>query len=144
MELRAADREDAAIILEWRNDDTVRANSFSKDIISWDEHIKWFERKMADENCLMFILEDEGERVGSLRLDITESVAEISYMVAPGKRGKGYGKQILSFSDSVAPEAVKTLVGLVEKQNEASIRCFESDGYVKLIANDIYCFIKSL
>ncbi len=143
MKLRKADINDAGTILEWRNDESTREGSFSKDIIQWEDHIKWYEKKLADENCLMFIAEDEGRSVGSLRIDIDENVGEISYMVAPEMRGRGYGKEILECTEKELPERISVLAGLVRKENQASIKCFENNGYVKLNADTTVCFIKS-
>ena len=142
MILRKADIEDAASILEWRNDESTRAASFSKDVIQWEDHIKWYEKKLSDENCLMFIAEDEGRSVGSLRIDINGNVGEISYMVAPAMRGKGYGTGILELSEKELPDCISALVGLVRKENQPSLKCFENNGYVKLNADTSVCFIK--
>ena len=48
MKLRPAVMDDAEIVLEWRNDETTRNNSFSKDIISLDVHKKWYKNKLDD------------------------------------------------------------------------------------------------
>ncbi|WP_029231888.1 GNAT family N-acetyltransferase [Butyrivibrio sp. VCB2006] len=143
MQLRRATMDDALDVLVWRNDETTRQNSFTQDLISQEDHLKWFKRKLEDENCIMYILED-GTSVGSIRLDVTDNIGEISYMIAPDKRGKGYGKKILKLVEQTSEAGeIKSLVGFVNESNPASAKCFESNGYVKLIANNIYCYIKT-
>lgn len=143
MILRKAGARDAEAILEWRNDESTRANSFSGSIIPWEDHIKWLEKKLKDENCLMFIAEDQGSKVGSLRIDIEDNVGEISYMVAPNMRGKGYGTELLKLAEKELPDNIWVLAGLVRRENPASCKCFEKNGYVKLNADTSVCFIKA-
>lgn len=152
MQLRKAIMDDAGFILDMRNDEKTRENSFNKDIISFDSHVKWFEKKLSDPNCRMLIMVDGEARVGSIRLDITGDngeFGEISYMIAPDKRGKGYGKAILNLvCDYVSGEeecnSVKVLAGFVKQENKASIRCFTENGFAELVAGDINCFLKTV
>lgn len=145
MLLRKAQMEDALKALEWRNDETTRMNSFNHEIITEDAHLAWFKRKLEDKTCQLYILEDDEEPSGSIRIDIDGEIGEISYMIAPGKRGRGYGPAILELLEKEASTAgIKTLVGFVDKNNKASARCFEKNGYTMLTAGDIYCFIKNI
>ncbi len=145
MLLRKAQMEDALNALEWRNDETTRMNSFNHEIIKREDHLEWFRRKLNDKACFLYILEDEEGPSGSVRIDITGEVGEISYMIAPEKRGMGYGSEILGLLEKeITATGVKTLVGFVEKDNKASGRCFEKNAYTKLTAGDINCFIKNI
>ena len=127
--LRKAKMDDAMDIFLWRNDESTRRNSFSKNIIDYDSHLKWLEGKLSDPSCLMFILEDDERKVGNIRIDIDNKEGEISYMIAPDSRGKGYGKLILSLVEKTLPQDVKTLTALVLKDNAASGKCFLTNGY---------------
>ncbi|WP_026661761.1 GNAT family N-acetyltransferase [Butyrivibrio proteoclasticus] len=149
MLLRRATMDDALDVLSWRNDETTRMNSFKKDVISKESHLKWFKKKIDDENCLMYILEDKNVKAGSARVDIADDVGEISYMIAPGERGKGLGKSIIELLETM-PEIVgndnrkqiRCLVGFVNKDNIASAKCFKGNKYTELNAGDIKCYIK--
>lgn len=68
--LRKANIKNAQIILDWRNDLLRRNSSFSKKIIDFETHIKWFRNKLSNKNCLMYMLMDELECVGLLRIDV--------------------------------------------------------------------------
>lgn len=142
--LRKASIDDAKITLEWRNDPLTRENSFSKDPIDPEAHIKWFNSRLSDESCLMFIMMDGTERVGQLRVDKVNDIGKISYMVAPNKRRMGYGKQIIKLAEGVINSNIKVLVGLVENFNEASKKCFIANDYSEFIGGDIICYIKAL
>lgn len=142
--LRPANRDDAEIVLEWRNDKQTRENSFSKDVIDLDTHLKWFEGKLSDENCFFYILMDDEKRVGQIHIDRMNDIGEVSYMIAPDQRGKGYGKHIIKLIDGLMKDKVKVLVGLVEDSNTASRKCFEANSYSELSGGNLVCFVKTL
>lgn len=142
--LRKADINDADIILEWRNDKVTRNNSFTKELLDPAGHLIWFRGKLSDESCFMFILMDGSEKIGYLRIDCINSIGRISYIIAPCKRNKGYGKKIIGLSESVMPDNVKALAGFVNNSNEPSKKCFIRNGYTELAAGDISFYIKLL
>lgn len=142
--LRRATMEDALDILRWRNDETSRANSFTKDVIDLDSHKKWLSKKLSQKNCHMFIMMDGQDKVGNIRVDVTDDAGEISYLIAPEKRGKGYGKKIIALIEKEMPDEVKTLMGLTLKTNDASGRCFLASGYTASDAEDALCYSKRI
>lgn len=145
--LREATIEDAEDVLRWRNDPKTRENSFNKEMIDLKSHLSWFEKKLKQKDCLMFIMMDDGQKVGNIRLDVTEGVGEISYMIAPEYRGKGYGRKILILLEAKLNDLgadVKTLTAFVLKDNIASMRCFMDNGYTGEDAGDSFCYSKTL
>lgn len=147
MELRRATMDDAEVLLKWRNDEKTRAGSFTQNIISLDSHKRWLKSKLDDSNCHLFILTEGNELLGNVRLDVTGEngeVGEISYVINPDHRGKGYGKEILRTLEDVVPSGVKALAGFVKTDNVASQRCFEANGYVELSAGEVIGYIKLL
>ncbi len=148
MELRKANKDDAKQLLEWRNDEATRKNSFSSEVISLDEHLRWLDKRLKDPKCHMFILEDEGNALGNIRLDILDDegkIGEISYVIAPKFRGKGYGSKVLALVEEKAKEiGVSTLTGLVKAENTASRRCFEKQKYTSVVGGPIVTYIKLL
>lgn len=142
--LRTATLADAEMILKWRNDAVTRANSFSKDEIALDTHIKWMEGRLSDEASAMYIMMDGESCVGQLRIDKVKGVGEISYMIAPDERKKGYGKQIIALAQEVAGADIKALMGLVEKANAPSAKCFLANDYAEFVGGTELCYIKIL
>jgi len=142
--LRRATMEDALDILRWRNDETSRANSFNKDVIDLDSHKKWLSKKLSQKDCHMFIMMDGQDKVGNIRVDVTDDAGEISYLIAPEKRGRGYGKKIIALIEKEMPYEVKTLMGLTLKTNDASGRCFLASGYTASDAEDALCYSKRI
>ncbi|WP_022765726.1 GNAT family N-acetyltransferase [Butyrivibrio sp. XPD2006] len=147
--LRNATIEDAQDVFNWRNDPTTRANSFNKDEIDLESHMLWFGKRLGRENTLMYILMNGNKKVGNIRIDIEGTTGEISYMIAPEARGKGYGKKILALlektlSESEAGERINRLSGSVLKGNRASCRCFLANGYSETEQEDSYFFTKEI
>ncbi|PWT26280.1 hypothetical protein CPT75_03655 [Butyrivibrio fibrisolvens] len=145
MHLRKADMDDALLVLEWRNDEKARMNSFNHEVISKEDHIRWFKKKLIDESCRFFILEDEEGPAGCVRVDVIKDVGEVSYMIAPERRGRGYGTKSLKLAEEELHNSeIKTMAGFVIGENHASAKCFENNRYAKLSAGDIYCYIKNI
>lgn len=147
--LRNATIEDAQDVFNWRNDPDTRANSFNKDEIDLESHMLWFGKRLGRENTLMYILMNGNQKAGNIRIDIEGTTGEISYMIAPKARGKGYGKKILALlektlSETPAGERITGFKGSVLKGNKASCRCFLANGYTQSEEEDSYCFTKEI
>ena len=142
MYLRKATIDDAMDILAWRNDPQTRAASFNKEEIDPYSHIKWFRGKLADENCELFILTDGEKKLGHIRVDINDNTGTISYMINPTHRGKGYGTEMIRLLDAAVDKRVSVLSALVEKDNAASQKCFERNGYERREEGDTIRYSK--
>ena len=140
--LRAVTAEDAKTLFDWTNDPVTRQNSFQSKPVLWEEHIAWLQRKLEDENCFFFILTDGERDYGTIRVDYLpkEGYGLISFSVAPGQRGKGHGRRMLFLLENFLKEFqaeeykqkrlnLTLLRGEVKKENTASRRCFEANGY---------------
>ena len=93
--LRPVTADDISTIYEWVNDPDVRANSFTSDPISWDDHAAWWNRFTADPAARMWILEVDGTPVGQFRTTVDEHRGELGYLVAPEHRGQGHAALLL-------------------------------------------------
>ena len=132
--LREVTIDDAELLFKWVNDPDTRSNSFDSHVISWEEHKNWFERMMSDPNQASYILVHEDTPVGQIRFNLSVNIAEISYSIAPQERGKGYGKQIIHLAIMKIKNEfpnITTIQALVKPQNEASIMCFQHNGFVE-------------
>lgn len=99
MILRPATMDDAAILFAWRNDPETRANSLNTDPVPWESHCDWLSASLENHNRDLLVAEIEGVPVGTVRIDRGEET-EISWTVAPDRRGKGIGKQMVSLACS--------------------------------------------
>jgi len=90
-----AKQEDWKILLEWRNDEKTRNNSINTSIISEAEHKNWFFASLNNPNRIIYIVEENNQKIGTVRVDKQADETYISWTVAPEYRGKGYGKQMV-------------------------------------------------
>ena len=125
--LRKATLEDAQQLFEWRNDPATRANSFQKDKVSWEQHIAYLRRVLADERIELFVAEAGHDAVGTGRSVFGENVYNLSWTVAPHKRGQGWGKKLLVAMIALLPEGAEFSAEVLDK-NEASHRMAEAVG----------------
>jgi len=142
LSLRKANMDDALDILKWRNDEKSIDGSFSKEKIAIPQHMEWYKKKLASDKCHMFILEEDGEKAGLVRVDQEGNVGELSIMIAPEKRGRGFGNEIMALVEKHLPEGVNALVGFVLPDNHPSRKMYLANGYNEFIAGDITCYIK--
>ena len=134
LRLRAATLEDCRLLWEWRNDPEVRANSFNPDLIRWDEHVDWFRQKLADPNCLIYVVVDEESTpIGQVRFDINyEGSAEVDVSIDVKARNKGYGSAALKLACQCAVQefSVRKALAHIKEDNKASISAFAKAGFI--------------
>lgn len=131
--LRRAKMDDMDLLFGWANDDAVRRNAFHTEKIAYEEHVKWFSKMMADESVHQYILCDDANPIGQLRLDIENKTGVVDYSICAERRGKGYGSAILKLVrqqlENDGTTYVMKLVGQVKYGNLASARAFERCGF---------------
>ncbi len=163
--LREATYQDAKMLLDWRNDPETRAASFDTREIRFEDHMRWYEKALADPSALMYIMEDDGEAVGQIRLNVevedtdgkwnsysnevrdsSKTRARISYSVAPGFRGRGYGSKLLALVEEQAKldARTSTLYGEVRTDNIASQKAFLKNGYLETIGPEENTYTKQI
>ncbi len=135
LKIRNAEQRDAHLIWQWANDPVVREQSYSSNMIPWNNHITWFSKKLNDTSCYYYILENEDNSVGQIRFDIDgENKATLSYLIAPSFRSKGMGAWILSKGIKKLlcdASQVRKVIGHVKKINIVSQKSFEKLNFVK-------------
>ena len=130
--LRKAEFADIDILFEWVNDVETRKNAFDSHVITYEEHLKWFEKMMRDQNQVQYIMMNGDVPVGQVRLLISGTEAEIDYSISTKVRGYGYGKHILLLiKERVRKDypSIKKLIGKVKLSNVASANCFLKNGF---------------
>jgi len=131
--LRPLVQEDQEITYLWATNPEIRKFSFSKDKISFEQHVKWLESKRQDHNCYYYILIIGGQEAGSIRFDVSGDQALISYLLAPDFQGKGFGTKILEMGMTTLLKdnpVIKVFTGKVINENKASVYIFNKLDYV--------------
>jgi len=142
IELTTAKPEDSEITYKWASDPEVRKWSFNTNPILLEEHNKWFSEKVKDTNCIYYIARMNNESIGSIRFDLEDNMAIISYLLDPAFHGRGLGQallikgcktfSVLNFKENQLSE----IIGYVSNENFASRKVFENIGFVKTVEPD--------
>jgi RimJ/RimL family protein N-acetyltransferase len=130
--LRPVVAEDCRRLWEWRNEQATREASFNSEYIPFEEHERWFLRKLPDHQLRIFIAQDrQGHEIGYVRFDVKDEEAEISVSLDKNKRGKGYGSAIIKTGSDylLSVEPVERIVARIKRANPASILAFERAGF---------------
>jgi UDP-2,4-diacetamido-2,4,6-trideoxy-beta-L-altropyranose hydrolase len=133
LRLRPATEDDARLLLEWANDPAARAASFQGGAIGWEEHVAWLGRRLADPDCLLWLVETpEGEPAGVVRFDLdAEGVATISLNLAPAQRGRGLASPLIlaACQELRRTHPTATVRALIKPENTASQKAFARAGF---------------
>lgn len=129
LSVRPVGRDDAGILWHIANDAEVRQQAVDSAPIPWDSHLDWFEKRLADENCDIYLLESDGVPVGQIRFDIEKATATVDYALLAGVRGRGLGRELIERGTDLLRARrggqVRTVQAWVRPENAASLRVFQ-------------------
>jgi UDP-2,4-diacetamido-2,4,6-trideoxy-beta-L-altropyranose hydrolase len=148
MTLIRAQESDLLTTFNWANDRSIRAFSFNNEPITLAVHSSWYLNKIKDENCFYYLGVIDGKAIGSIRFDMSDKTALISYLIDPAYHNRGLGLLLLKKAVSRlildTDHTVTIIVGRVMFANIASIKAFERLGYEKNIEHQSYKFVKKI
>lgn len=104
---RSATMQDADLLLEWRNDPETRNASHNTAKIKKEEHIFWLKKNLTEKNRQLLIVEENGVPVGTVRVDFSDGVYELSWTVGPNEKGRGVGKRMVSILSHQISEPIR-------------------------------------
>jgi spore coat polysaccharide biosynthesis predicted glycosyltransferase SpsG len=129
---RLAGMADARILWEWANDPEVRNSSFHTEPIGWEDHVRWFERRIGEPTTRIYICADEdGALVGQLRVECHDRVGVIDVSIARNRRGEGLAAPLISAGvrrafEDLPSTMLEVLVAEIRMENARSARSFEA------------------
>lgn len=140
LHLRDAEFNDWEELLRWRNDDSTREFSKTKDPVDERDHKAWLSNVLDSPDHLLFIVEtdDKKEPVGMVRFDrirTAESEFRVSINLDPSMRGQGLGGRALGMGirnfDDLSPDCC-TIIADIDPQNVASAKIFLANGFERV------------
>lgn len=142
--IRKVSKSDFELLFAWRNDEEVVKNSRYQKMVSREEYEKWFDERLVDEKIHMFILEEDGEQVGQIKIEPNEKELLITYSVGKEHRGKGSGKKAVGNLEEFIRnnrdmfKDYDELVAYISAENQPSIAVFKSLDYYLKEGNEYY------
>lgn len=144
--VKKAEISDIKDLFEWRNHSIARKNSFNTRKISWNEHKKWFNKKINDKNSTIYIVCDkENVKIGVTRFDEVENVIKINIMLNPEFIGKGFGEKIIKAGAKKflqETNVTKPIIAEIKYDNIASIKSFKNAGFKENFLTYVYKNVK--
>jgi spore coat polysaccharide biosynthesis protein SpsF len=124
--------EDRDFVLACRRDaDAVRWSRAGR-AIAPEEHARWFTAALANPAIRLRTARVDGERVGTVRVDVRGGGGEVGIAVVSHRRGQGLARALLGalVADCASDPQVVDLVACVHPENERSLRAFAAAGFV--------------
>ncbi len=145
---RSANSNDMDLLYSWRNEKSVRENSYDSSIISFKDHKKWFKRKLNDTKAGIFILEMNNIPVGTVRFEKgSNEYSIVSIIIAKIFRKKGYASEGLKMLSKYIIKEInfsKKVIANIKKGNDLSLKSFIRAGYKIVKGNDMVCNLPSI
>lgn len=123
--LRSATIRDADLLLQWRNDPITRESSRNSNMVGEEEHVSWLRSVLEDPRRKLFIAEEAGLAVGTVRADWHNDLVELSWTVSAEARGRGVGKRMVKL---LAEQISGPVCAEVKPGNMASVKIAEYAG----------------
>lgn len=119
------------MLLAWRNDPVTRESSIDTEPVAEENHRRWLDASIGSDDRHLFVVEVDGEPVGTTRLDRRQGGWEISITVAPEHRGKGLSGELLDvttewFDGNIDGDVI---LSTIKQTNLASLALFAKKGY---------------
>jgi len=130
--LKQACESDCELVFLWANDPEARKESFSANLITWEEHVQWFEKKIMDKKCIFFIaFNGQAQPIGQVRFEVDGQDAVISLSIDSNFRGSGLSCPIIARAAEKMfnRRIVSRINAFIKPHNVRSIKAFELAGF---------------
>jgi len=135
IKIRKASIKDALFFYELRNEKSARKNFFNKKNIKYNNHLKWYKRKIKKKNAIFLVaLNNNSERIGTVRYETEKIFTNISNNISKKYRNLGYGSKIIKNSEKFLKQKL-IIISRIKNNNKASIKIFKKNNY-KVIKNN--------
>lgn len=134
--IRKALIKDIDELFNWVNsEESLIYKLENKNIISYDEHKKWFVKRLNDLNTYIWIIENlDKKSIGQIRFQKkTNLYLDVDIYIIKNKREKGIAYKALLLSMSKINNVL--LRAIIKKNNIASFNFFKKCGFI-LISED--------
>lgn len=118
--------DDWQLLLDWRNNETVRNNSKNSEPIEEEKHKQYISNLIESTDRDQYFYVVNSTKVGYIREDRYEDYTELSYVISPDQQGKGYGVKMMA---KYLELNKGIFVCNIKEDNIASIKMVERNGF---------------
>jgi UDP-2,4-diacetamido-2,4,6-trideoxy-beta-L-altropyranose hydrolase len=131
--LREAKQKDCSLYWEWVNEAEVRKQAFIQEMISWENHLTWFQKRLDDKQTMLVLAISEYGPIGQVRFEQTDEKVSIDYSLGRAMRGYGHGKFLMQSAIGFCQKRLTgTLRAEVKITNFRSISIFKELGFKEI------------
>lgn len=142
IKIRKASIEDAIFFYELRNEKSARKNFFNKKNIKYNDHLKWYKKKIKNKNSIFLVaLSNNSEKIGIVRYETEKIFTNISINISKKFRNVGYGSKIIKISEKFLKQNL-IIISRIKKNNKASIKLFKKNNYKVIKSNNDLMLMK--
>ena len=126
--VRTVEPKDIQSIYNLSNNPFVRRNSFNQENIVYEDHGRWFIKKINDPEHIFLVAENDGRFLGQIRLDVADDQATVNISIVDSYRWLGVGRTLSHKAFSYLLQknpVVRYIKAYVKKENESSLKFFE-------------------
>ncbi|PLX15434.1 MAG: hypothetical protein C0601_12940 [Candidatus Muiribacterium halophilum] len=130
--IRKAESDDCKKVFDLANEKSVRENSYNSDLIIFEEHKIWYDKKIKDKDEIFLLGFYKDHLVGQVRFSKQEKNVIVGISISPQFRGMNAASLILSLGEKILKEEFKEIENIyayVKNTNKASIGIFKKNGY---------------
>ena len=138
--LRLLCAEDLPMTLAWRNREDIRVQFIHSDIITWEQHLAWWQQYQAKNNDFVFIIEETQQlhrpvgQVSLYNIDLEKREAEYGRLMIGDNeaRGKGLARRATELLIAWAFDTLKLKRIHLEvfKNNTTAVNLYRQCGFV--------------
>jgi UDP-2,4-diacetamido-2,4,6-trideoxy-beta-L-altropyranose hydrolase len=134
LKVRAATLDDAQLLFDGRNAETVRRWSLDSGVIDWPQHLNWLTASLRNPQRLLLIAEADDGAVGVVRYDLRGFEAEVSIYLLERRMGLGWGRALLASGEAFVvahwPQ-LTVITARVLPDNRPSLNVFRDAGFTQ-------------
>ena len=135
IKIKKASIKDAVFFYELRNEKSARENFFNKINIKYDDHLKWYKKRLKKKNAIFLVaIANNSEKIGIVRYETEKIFTNISINISKKFRNLGYGSKIIKKSEKFLKKKL-IIISRIKSNNKASIKIFKKNNY-KVIKNN--------
>jgi spore coat polysaccharide biosynthesis protein SpsF len=142
IKIRKASIKDAIFFYELRNEKSARNNFFNKKNIKYNDHLKWYKKKIKKKNAIFLVaLINNSEKIGTVRYETEKIFTNISINISKKFRNLGYGSKIIKNSEKFLKQKL-IIISRIKSNNKASIKIFKKNNYKVIKNNNDFLLMK--
>jgi UDP-2,4-diacetamido-2,4,6-trideoxy-beta-L-altropyranose hydrolase len=134
LQVRKASLDDAQVLFEGRNAESVRRWSLDTQVIDWQRHQDWLAASLSNPRRILLIAEVDDGPVGVLRYDLDGLEAEVSIYLLEGRLGLGWGRALLARGEAFVTThwpQLQAITAQVLPANQPSLKLFREAGFTQ-------------